>query len=165
MTTGARFIKWGLGLFIFGVFLSFGPIGHYVVGANHPTGEAFLHNISLWFACPWTMAVAVIQLGGLGMVALGLTRLQTARLSTSPKNSEESPALLLCIVGLLGMFAVGYAGYFVFDAVWPSFYYMPIAAGKNAWRLSQALCIAIYLVGVVMMFNAERHALNTISNT
>ena len=111
MTLGARFVKWDLGLFIFGVFLSFGPIGHYVVGAIHPTGEAFLHNISLWFACPWTMAVAVIQFGGLGMVVLGLTRLQTARLSTSPAGSENSLALLLCFVGLLGIFAVGYAGY------------------------------------------------------
>jgi hypothetical protein len=164
MTLGARFIKWGLGLFIFGLFLSFGPIGHYIVGANHPTGEAFLHNISLWFACPWTMAVAVIQLGGLGMVALGLTRLQTARLSTPPQSSNSSAALLLCIVGLIGIFVVGYAGYFVFDTVWPSFYYMPIAEGKNAWLLSQALCVALYLAGVIMMFNTERRALNAISN-
>src|SRR6516165_3134933 len=108
MILGARFIKWGLGLFIFGLVLSFGPIGHYIVGANHPTAEAFLHNISLWFACPWTMAVAVIQLGGLGMVVLGLTRLQTARLSTNSRSSESSAALFLCIVGLLGIFAVGY---------------------------------------------------------
>lgn len=154
----------GLGLFIFGVFLSFGPIGHYVLGANHPTGEAFVHNISLLSACPWTMAVAVIQLGGLGMVVLGLTRLQTACLSTSPADSENSLALLLCLVALLGIFAVGYAGYFVFDAIWPSFYYMPIAAGKNAWLLSQALFVAIYLAGAIMMFNTEQSALNAISN-
>jgi hypothetical protein len=164
MALGARFIKWGLGLFIFGLLLSFGPIGHYVIGANHPTGDAFLHNISLWFACPWTMAVAVIQLGGLGMVALGLTRLQTARLSANPKSSDNSAALLLCIAGLIGIFAVGYAGYFVFDSIWPSFYYMPIAEGKNAWLLSQALSVALYLAGVIMMFNTERHALNAISN-
>jgi hypothetical protein len=164
MTLGARFIKWGFGLFIFGLVLGFGPIGHYVIGANHPTGEAFLHNISLWFACPWTMAVAVIQIGGLGMVALGLTRLQTARLSQNLKGSENSAALLLCIVGLIGIFALGYAGYFVFDAIWPSFYYTPIAEGKNAWLLSQALCVALYMAGVIIMFNTERHALNTISN-
>jgi hypothetical protein len=72
--------------------------------------------------------------------------------------------LLLCIVGLLGIFAVGYAGYFVFDAIWPSFYYAPIAEGKNAWLLSQAVCVALYLAGVIMMFNTERRALNAISN-
>jgi len=72
--------------------------------------------------------------------------------------------LLLCIAGLIGIFAVGYAGYFVFDSIWPSFYYMPIAEGKNAWLLSQALCVALYLAGVIMMFNTEPHALNAISN-
>jgi hypothetical protein len=50
---------------------------------------------------------------------------------------ETSAALPLCIVGLLGVFAVGYPGYFVFDAVWPSFYYSPVADGKNAWLLGQ----------------------------
>jgi len=27
--------------------------------------------------------------------------------------------------------AIGYPGYFVFDAVWPSFYYSPVADGKQ----------------------------------
>lgn len=40
-----------------------------------------------------------------------------------------------------------------------AWYYMPIAEGKNAWLLSQALCVALYLAGVIMMFNSERHAL------
>jgi hypothetical protein len=45
MSTGARFTKWGLGLFIFGVFLSLGPILHYLVGSQYPTGE-MLHTTS-----------------------------------------------------------------------------------------------------------------------
>jgi len=160
MTLGARFTKWGLGLFIFGVFLGFGPIAHYCVGANHPTGDMFLHNVSLWFACPWTLAVAVMQVGGLGMVALGLTHLAAARILPDSESTGSSAALWLCITGLLGAFAVGYPGYFVFDAIWPSFYYTPVTAGKNAWLLGQAFFIAIYLVGVITMFNAERHRLN-----
>jgi hypothetical protein len=44
---------------------------------------------------------------------------------------------------------VGYPGYFVFDAVWPSFYYSPVADGKNAWLLEQALLIAVCFVGAV----------------
>jgi hypothetical protein len=55
MATGARFAKWGLGLFIFGVFLTFGIIGHYCSGARWPTGELFMQNITLWWACPWTL--------------------------------------------------------------------------------------------------------------
>jgi hypothetical protein len=163
MKTGAQFTKWGLGLFIFGVFLIFGIIGHYCAGARWPTGDMFMHNITLWWACPWTLSVAAMQAGGLGMAALGLARLFAARLSPdNPVRAEDSTALCLCSAGLLGVFAVGYAGYFVFDAIWPSFYYSPIAVGKNAWLLGQAFFIAVYFAGAVMAFNAVRRALNTI---
>jgi len=94
MTAGARLIKWGLGLFIFGVFLTFGIVAHYCAGARWPTGEVFIQNITLWWACPWTLSVAAVQAGGLGMVAMGLARLVTARLA--PKQSaskDESVAL------------------------------------------------------------------------
>ena len=93
---------------------------------------------------------------GLGLFIFGVL---------SPSNSanpEGSIALPLCIVGLLGVFAVGYPGYFVFDAVWPSFYYSPITVGKNAWLLGQAFFIAVYFTGAVVMFNAVRRALNAI---
>jgi len=70
--------------------------------------------------------------------------------------------LFLCIVGLLGVFAVGYVGYFVFDAIWPNFYYSPIAAAKNAWLLGQALFIAVYFAGALLSFNVARHALNAL---
>jgi hypothetical protein len=163
MTIGARFAKWGLGLFLFGVLLSFGIIAHYCVGANWPTGDLFMKNITLWWACPWTLSVAAVQAGGLGMVALGLTEMMAQRVA-APSDAAEpnTTALILCIVGLLGVFAVGYPGYFVFDAIWPSFFYAPIAAGKNAWLLAQALFIAIYLIGAAMMFGTVRHALDAL---
>jgi hypothetical protein len=164
MATGARFAKWGLGLFIFGAFLTFGIIAHYCAGARWPTGELFMQNISLWWACPWTLSVAAVQAGGLGMVALGLARLTAGRLSPNDSaGADNSLALSLCIVGLLGVFAAGYPGYFVFDAIWPSFYYSPIAAGKNAWLLAQAFFIAVYFAGAMLMFNAVRRALDAIS--
>ncbi len=59
-------------------------------------------------------------------------------------------ALWLCVIGLLGVFAIGYPGYFVFDAIWPGYYYSPVAAGKNAWLLGQALFIAIYFAGILL---------------
>ena len=166
MKLGAQFAKWGLGLFIFGVFLSFGIIAHYCAGSRWPNGALFMQNITLWWACPWTLSVAAVQAGGLGMVALGLSRLMASRvLPGNLASSENSIALPLCIVGLLGVFAVGYPGYFVFDAIWPSFYYSPVAAGKNAWLLSQAFFIGIYFVGAVLMFNGVRHELNAITAT
>jgi hypothetical protein len=45
MTIGARFAKWGLGLFVFGLFLTFGVIGHYCVGASADAGELFKRNV------------------------------------------------------------------------------------------------------------------------
>jgi hypothetical protein len=164
MEFGTRFAKWGLGLFIFGVFLTFAIIAHYCAGARWPTGDLFKANITLWWACPWTLSVAAVQAGGLGMVALGLTRLLAARLSPRDiPQPAELRALWLCIIGLLGVFAVGYPGYFVYDAIWPSFFYSPIATGKNVWLLSQAFFIAVYFAGAVMMFNAVRRALNAVA--
>jgi len=158
---GARFAKWGLGLFIFGVFLTFGIIAHYCAGSRWPNGVLFMQNITLWWACPWTLSVAAVQAGGFGIVALGLTRL-----SANDSSGADSPAALrFCIVGLLGVFAIGYPGYFVFDAIWPSFYYSPIAVGKNAWLLGQASFIAVYFAGTILMFNAVRRALNAIPAT
>lgn len=159
MKTGAGFAKWGLGLFLFGVFLSFGIITHYCIGSRWPNGELFMQNITLWWACPWTLSVAAIQAGGLGMVALGLTDMIGARLSGDRRNTTSALSLLMCIVGLLGVFTVGYAGYFVFDAIWPSFYYSPIAGAKNAWLLGQASFIAIYFLGAAMMTRGAWRAL------
>ncbi|MET0483838.1 MAG: hypothetical protein ABWZ27_13160 [Aestuariivirgaceae bacterium] len=165
MAIGARFAKWGLGLFIFGVFLSFGIIAHYCVGANWPVGDLFVKNITLWWACPWTLSVAAVQAGGLGMVALGLTAMMAQRVAPARDAGPPSTtALTLCIAGLLGVFAVGYPGYFVFDRIWPSFFYAPIATGKNAWLLGQALFIAIYLAGAAMMFVTVRHALDAVAS-
>jgi len=137
-------------------------IAHYCHGAQWPTGgELFMKNITLWWACPCTLSVAAIQAGGLGMVALGLTRMVAVRVSPGDGAEEgRSVTFHLCIVGLLGVFAVGYAGYFVFDAIWRSFYYSPIPARKNAWLLSQTLFIAVYFAGAIAAFSDVRRALD-----
>ena len=44
---GVRFIRWGLGLLVFGIFIGFGIIGHYIVGAQYDTGEMFMKNVTL----------------------------------------------------------------------------------------------------------------------
>ena len=142
MAIGARFAKWGLGLFIFGVFLTFGIIAHYCAGSRWPNGEAVHAEHHAVVGLP----VDAVGRGRAGWRARhGRARSHAdagrARIADAPAT-ESSTALWLCIVGLLGVFAVGYPGYFVFDAIWPSFYYSPVAAGKNAWLLGQALFIA-----------------------
>lgn len=160
MTIGSRFAKWGLGLFIFGVFLTFGIIAHYCVGARWNNGVLFMQNITLWWACPWTLSVAAVQAGGLGMAVIGLTLMTAARMLPNTRHQLGDVALWLCVLGLLGVFAIGYPGYFVFDAIWPSFYYSPIAVGKNAWLIGQAAFIGVYFIGVALAFEVVRHALN-----
>jgi hypothetical protein len=100
------------------------------------------------------------------MVALGVTQMVAARIAPGDFGYAESAiALPLCVIGLLGVFAVGYPGYFVFDAIWPGYYYSPIAAGKNAWLLAQAFFIAVYFAGAIAMFGAVRRALDAIPAT
>jgi hypothetical protein len=160
MAIGARFAKWGLGFFVFGVFLTFGVIGHYCVGASADVGELFRRNVTLWWACPWTLSVAIVQGGGLGMVALGLSSLVAGR-AGAQENGGSLP-LTLCILGLLGVFAIGYPGYFVFNSIWPDFYYRYDPIGKNAWLLGQTFFFAIYFTGIVLAFNTVRRALNAV---
>src|SRR5262245_28889542 len=46
---GTQFIRWGLGLFIFGLIIGYGPLAHYLHGALEEVGPAFLQNVTLWF--------------------------------------------------------------------------------------------------------------------
>src|SRR6516165_10519543 len=163
MTTGSRFTKWGLGLFIFGIFLNLGPIGHYCIGTNHDNGTMFMHNITLWWGCPWTLSVFFVQIGGLGMLALGLTQLLIDRAAPGSPSVGSPMTTTLCIIGVLGVFLVGFPGYFVYDHISQSFYYTPVPTGKNAWLLGQGLFILVYFCGAIMAFNSERHALDAIS--
>ena len=159
MNMGARFAKWGLGLFIFGLLLTFGVIGHYCVGASADVGELFRRNVTLWWACPWTLSVAVVQGGGLGMVAIGATLLAIRPVGG---DTDGPLALAFCVAGLLGVFAVGYPGYFVFNTIWQDFYYVPNITGKNVWLLGQAFFFAVYVVGAFLAFNTVRRRLDAI---
>ena len=68
---GGRFIRRGFWLLLFGFLMSFGMVLHYVVGARWDTGPEFLKNVTLWYACPWTLSTAVVIGGAIGMVAVG----------------------------------------------------------------------------------------------
>ncbi len=153
---GAKFIRWGLGLFIFGLVIGYGPLLHYLHGALEETGEAFLKNVTLWFACPWTLATYTVQVGALGMVAIGAVYWLLPADKVDIERLDHA-ALWLCVAGLIAIFLTGYVGYFVVNAIWPSFYYTPVAAGKNVWLIAQGFSIALYLIGVVLAYLSIRH--------
>jgi hypothetical protein len=155
---GVAFIRWGLGLLVFGIFIGFGPIAHYVVGAQYPTGDIFMHNVTLWFACPWTLSVYVVQGGALGMVVIGTMYLALGRTFQLATQSRDLN-LWLCVIGLVTVFLTGYIGYFVVDQIWPTFYYSPVATGKNVWLVAQAISIAIYWLGLIsVLFDVRKIA-------
>jgi hypothetical protein len=156
---GTKYVRWGLGLFIFGLVIGYGPWLHYMHGAREEVQPTFLKNVTLWFGCPWTLPTYVAQIGGLGMLAIGLCYLVFARdgAMRSLKAAEQwGPAL--CATGILAEFLLGYPGYFAVNAVWPNFYFTPISEGKWTWLGMQGACIALYLLGVIFAYGGIKRA-------
>lgn len=171
--TGAKFIKWGLGWFIFGMFFGLGVLIHYLVGSSTNTTGTFLSNVTLWFGSPLAYSAGFIQAAGVAMTAIGAAFLALAgcccRKVTNGTNktsdiegypascctttsccpSHRCGSLIACNLGLIALFITGYIGYFIIDAIWPGFYYAPIVAGKNLWLILQGLSTVIFWFGVI----------------
>jgi hypothetical protein len=114
---GGRFMRAGFWLLQLGFLMSFGMVLHYVVGAQYPNGEQFLKNVTLWYACPWTLSTAVVLGGALGMMAVGALYAILGRQAQAPQvEGIEKAAVPLCTIALIAMFLTGYVGYFVVDA-------------------------------------------------
>ena len=158
LDTGVRFVRTGSWLVLLGMVMSFGMVLHYVVGAQYGTGEEFLKNITLWYACPWTLSTAVVLLGSIGMLAVGAIMVVLGKhASTGATEGRRGElARLLCTIALVGMFLTGYVGYFVVDHLWPMFYYLPVKDGKNVWLFMQLACMVLYAIGLLIAFNSIR---------
>lgn len=162
---GAKFIRSGFGLFIFGLVMSFGVVGHYMVGSRWDTGTEFLKNITLWYACPWPLSTAVVLIGAVGMIAIGAAYATLGRASQgAPVGGGERLARAICVCALIAIFLTGYLGYFVVDIFfWPGFYYLPIKAGKNVWLALQLACMVAYMVGVIIASGGMKRLNRTIA--
>lgn len=90
------------------------------------------------------------------MVAIGCVYLHRP---TNELEAEQRDlaALWLCAAGLIATFLTGCVGYIVINAIWPSFYYTPIKAGKNIWLIAQGLSTLLYLIGIVLAYMSIRH--------
>src|SRR6187200_142866 len=94
---GGRFIRSGFWLLFLGFVMSFGMVLHYVVGARYPTGKVFLENVTLWYACPWTLSTAVVLGGALGMIAVGAVYAMLGKMVSGARvEGAEKSALMLC---------------------------------------------------------------------
>ena len=100
----ASFSRSGIGLFVFGLVMSFGIVGHYIAGAHWPTGAAFLQSITLWFACPWTLSTSVMLIGAVGMIAIGAAY---ASLGRSAPDALPGGVWLLLQLACMVVYMVG----------------------------------------------------------
>jgi hypothetical protein len=126
---GAKFMRLGFGLFVFGLVIGYVPMAHYMHGSFETVGEAFLKNVTLWWGSAWTLAIYVTQVASLAMIVIGL-----------------------CYV------VAGFAGYYAVLAVWPNFYYGPVRQGIWVWLGLQAVCIA-NIAGVMYAYGGIKRAL------
>ena len=90
---GVAFIRWGLGLFIFGLIVGYAPLMHYLHNTLVEMGEASLPNAALWLTSPYA-----VQIGALGMVSIGAVYglLPAEKLEA---KSRDYGALWLCVTG------------------------------------------------------------------
>jgi hypothetical protein len=149
---GVAFIRWGLGLFIFGLIIGCSPLVHYLQGVLERMGETTLQNAALWLASPYT-----VQIGALGMVAIGAVYglLPADKLQA---ESRDYTALWLCVTGLAAIFVTGYLGYFMLNAIWGTYYKVPPTLGeKNVVVIAVGLSAALYLIGVVLAYLSIFH--------
>lgn len=153
---GIGFIRSGLGMLIVGMVMGLGVVGHYMVGARYDTGAEFLRNVGLWFGCPWTLSTSMVMVGAIGMIAIGAAYATLAPLAAQGGSGGSDLPRRICKSALIAIILVGFVGYFVVDAFWPSFYYSPIKAGKEVWLSLQLLCMVGYLGGVILAYNGVR---------
>lgn len=157
---GARYIRRGFGVFVFGLVFGFVPLLHYMHGSMEPVGPVFLERVTLWWGCAFQLAVDVAQIGGLGMIAIGLSYTVLARGGAMTSvTGRERMAPALCVFGVLAEAVASVVGYYAVKAVYPNFYYEPVAAGKMIWLSLQIVCIAIYVAGVIFAAGGIKRAL------
>jgi hypothetical protein len=157
---GAKFMRLGFGLFVFGLVIGYVPMAHYMHGSFETVGEAFLKNVTLWWGCAWTLAIYVTQVGSLAMIVIGLCYVVLARDGAMTSITEaERMAPALCAGGIIAEVVAGFAGYYAVLAVWPNFYYGPVRQGIWVWLGLQAVCIAIYIAGVMYACGGIKRAL------
>ena len=157
---GAKHIRWGLGLFVFGLVIGFVPLAHYMHGSFETVGEAFLKNVTLWWGCAWTLAVYVAQVGSLAMIVIGLCYVVLARDGAMTSITRPSVWRPHCArAGSLRSSWPGLPAITLSLAVWPNFYYSPMRREMVTWLGLQAVCIAIYVAGVMFAYGGIKRAL------
>ncbi len=132
-----RFVRWGTGLLVLGVWTGYGPLHHYIHGGVE-------------VACPWAPVHGhVVLLGWVGLTLFGLVyRALPEWGAVSPRAVKLAAAhLWVSIVAILGVFVNGTFGYRYLDSIAPSFYYEPKVETLQLWLSIDGAFLTLYALG------------------
>ena len=162
---GAKHIRWGLGLFIFGLVIGYIPLAHYMHGSFEPVGEAFLKNVTLWWGCAFTLAVYVAQVGSLAMIAIGLCYVVLARDGAMTSVTRCGAHGARAVRGRDHCGVCGRSCRLLRRRRGlAELLLRSDPAGIWAWLGLQAVCIAIYVAGVMYAYGGIKHALYALTS-
>ena len=140
-----RFVRWGMGLAVVGLFVGYVPLGHYLsMGSipSCPTAPVHGHTILLSF---------------LGMTVFGLGY----RALPSWMGEQQVPFGLirahfwLAVVGVIGVVVNGTFGYELLGAVQPNFYYLggDGEASRDLWFGIDGIFLTLYGIGCLIFLH------------
>jgi len=135
-----RFVKWGTGLLMLGLWTGYGPLHHYLAGDMQPS-------------CPWAPVHGhVILLGWVGFTLFGLVYQALPGWGTpSPRAPKLAAAhFWLSLVSVLGVWANGIMGYRIINRLSPGFYYKPDVEKLRIWLSIDGAFLTLFGIGCVL---------------
>lgn len=145
-----RFIRWGTGFLVLGLWTGYGPLHHYLHGGVD-------------VACPWAPVHGhVILLGWVGCTLFGLVYRALPDWGTLGPGAAKLAAghFWLSVVSVIGVFANGIFGYRLLDHLSPSFYYVPDEKTLGLWLTIDGLFLTLFALGgilfLVVVFTTAR---------
>lgn len=134
-----RFVKWGSGLLVLGLWTGYGPLHHYLHGGVET-------------ACPWAPVHAhVVLLGWVGFTLFGLVYRALPRWGTLPAGAERLAVahFWASLVAVLGVLVNGLFGYRLLDHMSPGFYYVPDTRTLNLWLLVDGAFLTLFALATI----------------
>lgn len=135
-----RFVKWGTGLLMLGLWTGYGPLHHYLAGHMQPS-------------CPWAPVHGhVILLGWVGFTLFGLVYQALPGWGTPGPLAPKLAAahFWLSLVSVLGVWVNGIMGYRIINRLSPGFYYKPDVEKLRIWLSIDGAFLTLFGIGCVL---------------
>ncbi len=153
-----RFVRWGMGLAVVGLFVGYFPLGHYLSMGSIPS-------------CPAAPVHGhAILLSFLGMTVFGLGY----RALPAWMGDNQAPLGLirahfwLAVTGVIGVTINGTIGYELLGTVQPNFYYLggDGAGIRDLWFGIDGIFLTLYGIGCLIFLHVfmTRTSYSTVSN-